>query len=95
MHNMIAGQPALSTQTLDRCFGGSLFRRALTIYEKALGPDHPTVGHRSATWPGGPGFKPLVLISHVCFGFAAYRAEQDPAECAGLCLAPGIEFALA
>jgi len=54
MHNMIAGQPALSTQTLDRCFGGSLFRRALTIYEKALGPDHPTVGQSLSNRAGRP-----------------------------------------
>jgi hypothetical protein len=75
MHNTIAGQPALSTQTLDRCFGGSLFRRALTIYEKALGPDHPTVGQSLSNLAGRPGFEPLVLIPHVCFGFTAYRAE--------------------
>jgi hypothetical protein len=54
MHNTIAGQPALSTQTLDRCFGGSLFRRALTIYEKALGPDHPTVGQSLSNLAGRP-----------------------------------------
>jgi hypothetical protein len=54
MHNTIAGQPALRTQTLDRCFGGSLFRRALTIYEKALGPDHPTVGQSLSNLAGRP-----------------------------------------